>query len=53
MKRYTTGFNLLTAFAALLLLSSCTKGFEELNTDKTKITSLSPNQLDKLFTTAE
>ncbi|MFT3703824.1 MAG: SusD/RagB family nutrient-binding outer membrane lipoprotein [Agriterribacter sp.] len=53
MKRYITGFNLLTALATLILFSSCTKGFEELNTDKTKITTLSPNQLDKLFTTAE
>lgn len=53
MKRYITGFNLLTAFATVSLFSSCTKGFEELNTDKTKIEVLAPKQLDKLFTTAE
>ncbi|MBX3254333.1 MAG: SusD/RagB family nutrient-binding outer membrane lipoprotein [Chitinophagaceae bacterium] len=53
MKRYITGLKLLTAFATLSLFSSCTKGFEELNTDKTKITTLAPKQLDKLFTTAE
>ena len=53
MKKYNTGFNLLTVFGTLILLSSCTKGFEELNTDKTKIEILAPKQLDKLFSTAE
>ncbi|MES1216095.1 MAG: SusD/RagB family nutrient-binding outer membrane lipoprotein [Bacteroidota bacterium] len=53
MKKYNTGFNLLTVLGTLVLLSSCTKGFEELNTDKTKIEVLAPKQLDKLFSTAE
>lgn len=53
MKKYVTGFNLLVSFCFVILLSSCTKGFDELNTDKTKIEVLAPKQLDKLFSTAE
>src|SRR6476646_4733192 len=53
MKKYITGFNLFLGFCLLVLFSSCTKSFDELNTDKTKIEVLSPNQLDKLFSTAE
>src|SRR4030095_16076408 len=52
MKKYVTGFNLFVSFWLLLSLSSCTKGFDELNTDKTKIEVLAPKQLDKLFSTA-
>jgi len=37
----------------VIFLSSCTKDFEELNTDKTRIVSLKGKELDKLFTTAE
>ncbi|MEP7374295.1 MAG: SusD/RagB family nutrient-binding outer membrane lipoprotein [Chitinophagaceae bacterium] len=53
MKKYNTGFNLITVLSILVLLSSCTKGFDELNTDKTRIEVLAPKQLDKLFSTAE
>jgi len=54
MKKYVTGFNLLPVFCLLIVvLSGCTKDFEEINTDKTKIEVLQPKQLDKLFTTAE
>ena len=53
MKKYNTGFNILIAFCSVSFLSSCTKGFEELNTDKTRIEVLAPKQLDKLFSTAE
>src|SRR6266496_3618728 len=53
MKKYFTGFNLITVFCTLVLLSSCTKDFDELNTDKTRIEVLAPKQLDKLFSTAE
>ena len=53
MKKYITGFNLFLGFCSLVLFSSCTKDFDELNTDKTRIEVLSPNQLDKLFSTAE
>ncbi len=37
----------------IVFLSSCTRDFEDLNTDKTKIVNLKGKQLDKLFTTAE
>lgn len=53
MKKYITGFNLFTVACTLVLVSSCTKKFDELNTDKTKIEVLAPKQLDKLFSTAE
>jgi hypothetical protein len=53
MKKYTNGFNLFIYFCMLVLLSSCTKGFDDLNTDKTKIETLAPKQLDKLFSSAE
>jgi len=53
MKRCNKGFNIFTVLCSLVLLSSCTKDFDELNTDKTKIEVLAPAQLDKLFTTAE
>jgi len=53
MKKYNTGFNLFTVFCTLVVLSSCTKDFDELNTDKTRIEVLAPKQLDKLFSTAE
>lgn len=53
MKKYNTGFSLLMVLSALVLFSSCTKDFEEINTDKTKIVVLAPKQLDKLFSTAE
>jgi len=53
MRKYTNGYNLFVYFCMLALLSSCTKGFDELNTDKTKIETLAPKQLDKLFSSAE
>jgi len=53
MKKYITGFNLFLGFCLLVLFSSCTKDFDELNTDKTRIEVLAPSQLDKLFSTAE
>ena len=53
MKKYFTGLNLFIGFCSLVLFSSCTKDFDELNTDKTRIEVLSPNQLDKLFSSAE
>lgn len=53
MRKYTNGYNLFVYFCMLVLLSSCTKGFDELNTDKTKIETLAPKQLDKLFSSAE
>jgi len=53
MKKYNIVSNLFTILGALILLSSCTKKFDELNTDKTKIEALAPKQLDKLFSTAE
>lgn len=54
MKKYTNGFSLFICFCMLVVLSSsCTKGFDELNTDKTKIEVLAPNQLDKLFSSAQ
>lgn len=53
MKKYITGFNLLPILCMMILFSSCTKDFEEINTDKTKIEVLKPKQLDKLFSTAE
>ena len=53
MKKYNSGLNLFTVLCTLVSLSSCTKGFDELNTDKTKIEVLAPKQLDKLFSTAE
>lgn len=39
--------------AAVLLLSSCTKKFEELNQDKTKISSLDNASLDYVFSAAQ
>ena len=53
MKKYFTGLNLFVGFCSLVLFSSCTKDFDELNTDKTRIEVLSPIQLDKLFSSAE
>lgn len=53
MKKCIINFNLLLAFCAMIALSSCTKGFDELNTDRTRIEVLAPKQLDKLFSTAE
>ena len=53
MKKNITGFNLLTVLCFAVALTSCTKNFEELNTDKTRIEVLKGKQLDKLFTTAE
>ena len=53
MKKYIIGFNLFIVFGSLILVSSCTKKFDELNTDKTRIEVLAPKQLDKLFSTAE
>lgn len=53
MKNNILGFNLLTVVCATMVLSSCTKNFDELNTDKTRIEVLKGKQLDKLFTTAE
>jgi hypothetical protein len=53
MKKNITGFNLLTVACLAMVFSSCTKNFEELNTDKTRIEILKGKQLDKLFTTAE
>src|SRR5215210_4256550 len=45
--------NLLAVLFAMLFLSSCTRDYEELNTDKTRIVTLKGKQLDKVFTTAE
>ena len=53
MKKYITGFTLLPVLCVVIFLSSCTKDFEELNTDKTRIVTLHGNEFDKLFTTAE
>lgn len=53
MKKNIIGVNLLTVVCATMVLSSCTKNFDELNTDKTRIEVLKGKQLDKLFTTAE
>src|SRR5687768_12558320 len=53
MKKNITGFNLLLVGCFAMILSSCTKNFEELNTDRTRIETLKGKQLDKLFTTAE
>jgi len=52
MRKYISGINLTTALCLLLFLSSCTKDFEEINTDPTRIETLKGAQLDKLFTTA-
>ena len=43
---------LLVAVAAITF-SSCTKKFEETNTDRTRITALTGNQVDKLFSIAQ
>lgn len=53
MKKFISYFNPLTVLCILIFLSSCTKKFEDLNTDKTKIVVLKGKELDKLFTTAE
>src|SRR5438105_3404420 len=53
MKRNIIGFNLLTVLCFAVIFSSCTKNFDELNNDKTRIEVLRGKQLDKLFTTAE
>jgi len=53
MKSIYKGVYLFSLLGVFALASSCTKNFEELNTNKTKITALKPSQLDKLFTTAE
>lgn len=53
MKKYITGINPLYLFCAVIFFSACTKDFEDMNTDKTKIEVLKGKQLDKLFTTAE
>jgi hypothetical protein len=53
MRKKLTGFNLLMILCFAIFLSSCTKNFDELNTDKTRIVTLKGKQLDKLFTTAE
>jgi len=53
MKKNISGLTLLPALCFAMVLSSCTKNFEELNTDKTRIEVLKGKQLDKLFTTAE
>ncbi len=53
MKKYYPGFNLLSVLCLLVVMSSCTRDFEEINTDRTRIEVLAPKQLDKLFSTAE
>jgi hypothetical protein len=53
MKKRIFNFNLLITACAMVALSSCTKGFDELNTDRTRIEVLKPAQLDKLFSTAQ
>src|SRR5688500_16888472 len=53
MKKNILGINILTVLCASIALSSCTKNFDELNTDKTRMEDLKSKQLDKLFTTAE
>lgn len=53
MKKYITGFNPLNLLCIVIFSSSCTKNFEDLNTDKTRIATLKGTQSDKLFTTAE
>ena len=52
MKKYI-GYGCLMVLCVIAFLSSCTKNFEDLNTDKTKIVNLKGKQLDKLFTTAQ
>ena len=37
MKKYITSLNLFVGFCLLVLFSSCTKDFDELNTDRTRI----------------
>jgi len=53
MKKYSNSFNLFVYLCMLLLVSSCNKGFDELNTDKTRIEELGSQQLDKLFASAQ
>lgn len=53
MKKNITGFNFLAVMCLVVTFSSCTKNFEDLNTDKTRIVTLKGKQLDKLFTTAQ
>jgi hypothetical protein len=51
MKKYIIGTGLFVGLG--LFMSSCTKDFDQMNTDQTRLTSLKGKQLDKLFTTAE
>lgn len=44
-----TKMNLLKLFAGLLLIVSCTKNFEQINTDPTRLSELSPLDLRSLF----
>jgi len=53
MKKCIINFNFLIALCTMIALSSCTKGFDELNADRTRIEVLKPAQLDKLFSTAQ
>lgn len=53
MKKYISGFGAVPILCFTIFLSSCTKDFEELNTDKTRIVTLKGKEFDKLFTTAE
>jgi hypothetical protein len=54
MKKYKLSkFHLLSFLSLAIFLSSCTKNFEDLNTDKTRLVVLKGKELDKLFTTAE
>jgi hypothetical protein len=47
--KITTGAGLLFVF----MLTGCTKKFDEINTDPTRLTSLSPNDVKALFPNAE
>jgi len=47
--RITSGVALISVF----MLTGCTKNFEEINTDPTRLTSLNPNDVKALFPNAE
>jgi Susd and RagB outer membrane lipoprotein len=52
IKFLTIGFAALLACGSMVYFSSCTKDFEELNTDKTKLTTLTKTEYPYLFSKA-
>lgn len=52
MRKNKSRIYLAATLCGALFLSSCTKDFEEINTDPTRVETLKGKQLDKLFTTA-